>query len=285
MPDPGGPVSRTLAAALAALSTGLAPGGDASAQLPPQTQADDYTRYELQAPGTSAFRIIYDVSATTPQATHYFNTIRAGAEEEVHGVTDLRTGAPLEWEIVEGAYARQHGHPRANPDGRYIKISLARPVPSGGQARIRIDKTYVDPESYFTEGDEVVFARSLGIRRNAVVLPGGYELVDANYPVQVDTEADGRIRVSFMNPGPGSVDFIVTARPLPEGVVPGRHLQRAEGATPAGGGAPTHAAWDGPFRSEPSRTATSPTSSWSRRPTPSGSSTTIPRADQGSTDT
>jgi hypothetical protein len=258
MPDPGGPVSRTLAAALAALSTGLAPGGDASAQLPPQTQADDYTRYELQAPGTSAFRIIYDVSATTPQATHYFNTIRAGAEEEVHGVTDLRTGAPLEWEIVEGAYARQHGHPRANPDGRYIKISLARPVPSGGQARIRIDKTYVDPESYFTEGDEVVFARSLGIRRNAVVLPGGYELVEANYPVQVDTEADGRIRVSFMNPGPGSVDFHVTARPLPEGVVPGRHLQRAEGVAPAGGGAPTHArvGWAFPERAFQNRDIT-----------------------------
>ena len=58
----------------------------------PQTQADDYTRYELQEPGSGAFRIFYDVTATTPGKTHYFNTIRVGAEEEVHGVTDLMTG-------------------------------------------------------------------------------------------------------------------------------------------------------------------------------------------------
>jgi hypothetical protein len=32
----------------------------------------------------------------------FYNGIRAGAEEEVHGVTDLRTGAPLAWEVVDG---------------------------------------------------------------------------------------------------------------------------------------------------------------------------------------
>jgi hypothetical protein len=186
----------------------------ALAQQSPQTQTDSYTRYELQAPGSEAFRILYDVSATTPGARTYYNAIRVGAEEEVHGVTDLHTGLPLDWTVVDGAYARANGHPQASEDGRYIRVALARPVPDGGQGRVRIDKTYWDGESYFTEGDEIVFVRNLGIRRNAVVLPPGYELLTCNYPCQVDTEEDGRVRASFMNPGPGGVPFEVRGRPV-----------------------------------------------------------------------
>lgn len=196
--------------ALGILSIGI-PGAAAQA---PQTQTDDYTRYELQAPGSGAFRIFYDVSATTPGARYYYNTIRAGAEEVVHGVTDLHTGDALEWALVDGAAARENGHPRASPDGRYIRVTLARPVPAGGQGRIRIDKTYEDHESYFREGDDIVFSRSLGIRRNAVVLPVGYELVSCNYECQVAREDDGRIRASFLSPGPDAVPFEVRGRPL-----------------------------------------------------------------------
>jgi hypothetical protein len=38
------------------------------------------------------------------------------------------------------------------------------------------------------EAEDVVFTRSLGIKRNAVVLPAGYELVACNVPAQVATE-------------------------------------------------------------------------------------------------
>jgi hypothetical protein len=199
----------------------LVAAGPMSAQAPEapqalQTQTDSYTRYELLEPGSSSFRIIYDVSATTPGARYYYNSIRAGAEEVVHGVTDLHTGKALEWEVVDGAHARANGHPRAGADGRYIKVTLARPVASGGQGRIRIDKTYTDPESYFLDGREILFSRSLGIRRNAVVLPPGFEMVGCNYPCQVATEDDGRIKASFMNPGPGAIPFVVRGRPLPD---------------------------------------------------------------------
>jgi hypothetical protein len=91
------------------------------------------------------------------------------------------------------------------------------PVPEGGEVRLRIDKTYVDPESYSEEDGEIVFARSLGIRRNAVVLPPGYELRAVNYPSQVALEDDGRIRLSFMNIGPSSVSYEVRAARLPGG--------------------------------------------------------------------
>ena len=180
-----------------------------------QTQADDYTRYELLAPESQSFRIFYDVSATTPGAALFFNSLRAGSSHTVQGVTDLTTGLPLEWEVVSGAEARTAGHERANPDGEYLQVTLTHPVPVGGEGRVRIDKTYRDTASYFREGDEIVFSRSLGIKRNAVVLPSGYELTRVNYPSQVVTEPDGRIKVSFLNPGSAGVPYEVRGRLLP----------------------------------------------------------------------
>jgi hypothetical protein len=105
----------------------------------------------------------------------------------------------------------------AGAQSRYIQVWLARPVPAGGQARIRIDKTYRDSASYIAEGDRLVFDRSLGINRNSVVLPAGYELTAVNFPSQVAEESDGRIRVSFMNAGPAAVPYRVEARKLPAG--------------------------------------------------------------------
>lgn len=188
----------------------------ATAQTPPwrQTQADDYTRYELLDPATQSFRIYYYVTATTPGAPFYFNTIRKGAEETVHGVYDAATGARLDWEVVDGRAAQAVGMANADTTDRYIKVRLAHPVPEEGEARLLIDKTYRDPASVLLRDGRLMFDRSLGIKRNAVVLPAGYALVGVNYPSQVMQEGDGRIKVSYMNSGPAAVPYRVTARPV-----------------------------------------------------------------------
>ena len=43
----------------------------------------------------------------------------------------------------------------------------------------------MDEKSYYTQGDDIVFARSLGIARNAIVLPRDYNLVSSNVAAQV----------------------------------------------------------------------------------------------------
>ncbi len=189
--------------------------GATTAQDWRQTSADPYTRYELLDPASQSFRIIYDVSATTPGATVYFNAIRRGSEPTVHAVYDLMTGQRLDWEVVEGTAARDQGMSNANPEGQFIQVQLLRPVPDGGEVRLRINKTYRDPASYTSEGDVIRFERSLGIRRNAIILPEGFELIGTNFPSQVDMEADGRIRVSFMNSGPSAVSHVIRGRRLP----------------------------------------------------------------------
>jgi hypothetical protein len=102
----------------------------------------------------------------------------------------------------------------ADPASDYIRVHLARPVtPDGGQARIRIVKTYKDPKSYYRENDGIVFDRPLSIRRNAIVLPAGYRLTECNVPSQILAEPDGRTRVSFMHQAPGPALLIIKAKP------------------------------------------------------------------------
>ncbi|MCA1561402.1 MAG: hypothetical protein LC804_14465 [Acidobacteria bacterium] len=180
-----------------------------------QNRSDDaYTRYELLSPETTSFKIIYDVTAVSPGVRFFFNPIRIGSIATDESVIDLMTGGPLKFEDVSGAEARDAGLPNADLNGRYIKVHLARPVPEGGEGRIRIIKTYKDPKSYFRDGDSVVFDRPLGITRNTVVLPPGYELVACNIPSQVIEEPDGRVGISFMNTYPGQAPLVLRAKQL-----------------------------------------------------------------------
>ena len=178
-------------------------------------QDDSYTRYELLDPATQSFRILYDVSATEPGSEYYYNTLRKGSEHIVDGVVDRMSGQPLTWTIVNGVEAKKSGYATAAADIDYLKVKLARPVAPGSEYRITIDKTYKDAKSYYAADDRIVFDRPLGIKRNAVVLPKGYELIRCNYPSQVMLENDGRIKISFLNAGPAEVPLHVEARRLP----------------------------------------------------------------------
>ena len=181
-----------------------------------QTQADDYTRYELLTPGSAKFRILYEVTATTSGATQFFNPIRKGSVASDEHVFDRFTGAPLSFDVVNGDVARAGGVRNADSTSQYIRVHLARAVPSDGEARILIDKTYYDPKSYYEESGLLVFARPLGIKRNAIVLPAGYEIVSCNVPSQIIEETGGRLSISFWNALPAEAPLVVKSRRLPE---------------------------------------------------------------------
>jgi hypothetical protein len=189
------------------------PGTAPAATSSRQTEADEYTRYELLAPDTASFKISYEVSATTPGAKVFFNPVRKGSVARDEAVYDAMTGEALRFEVVSGAEARKDPlMADADAAENYIKIELARAVPPDGRGRLLILKTYKDAKSYYREGEAIVFNRSLGIKRNSVVLPAGYELVGCNVPSQVLPEPDGRIAISFMNPSAGEAPLVVRAR-------------------------------------------------------------------------
>ena len=63
-------------------------------------------------------------------------------------------------------------------------------------------------------GDTLVFTRPLGIKRNAVVLPKGYELISCNFPSQVLQQDDGRVAISFWNSTPSEAALTLRAKPV-----------------------------------------------------------------------
>jgi hypothetical protein len=202
--------SAAFAVAMLVSAPVLAAAPDA---LPPEAM-NAYTRYELLQPGSGKFRILYDVTETRAGATAFFNPIRKGSVSTDESVTDRATGASLAFKVVSGADAKME-MPKIDPTYDYIRVALARPVPAdGGEARMRILKTYEDAKSYYVNGETIVFDRPLGVKRNAVVLPKGYGLVTCNYPSQIEQEADGRIKVSFLNVTPGEAPLKLTAKPM-----------------------------------------------------------------------
>jgi hypothetical protein len=179
----------------------------------PSRETDEYSRYELLAPESAQFHILFEVTAITPGATVYFNPIRKGSVASGEVIRDRVTSRPLPFEVVSGTEARASGLPEADPATDYIRVHLPRPVPAEGGVRLLIEKTYKDPQSYLRKGaDRIVFQRTLGIRRNAIVLPLGYEPVACNAPAQMLTEPDGRVTVSFMHPGPEAYPLVIEAR-------------------------------------------------------------------------
>ena len=205
-----------------------------------QTETDEYTRYELLSPDSASFAIRYEVTATTAGARYYFNPIRKGSVARDESVIDVMTGQPLKFEVVPGEEAVKDPLMKGEDTSvDYIKVSLARPVPPDGQARMLILKTYKDAKSYYREGDAIVFNRSLSIPRNKVVLPPGYELIVCNVPSQVLAEPDGRIGISFMNGSGAEAPLIVKAKP---------GAQTGAKAAPRPPG--TAKSWEAPFEGE-----------------------------------
>jgi len=83
---------------------------------------DEYARYELLAPETAGYRLTYDVTAGTVGAKSFAVAIAGEDRPSDVSVIDILTGRPLKFAIASNS----------------IRIDLARPVPEGGETRLRI---------------------------------------------------------------------------------------------------------------------------------------------------
>jgi hypothetical protein len=183
----------------------------------PLFAADEFTLYELLPPQSHQFAITYDVTQAKEGAEWFFNPIRVGSIATKERVIARASGEDLKFEVVSGKEAKTSGLvPQTTADNaQFIRVHLPGPVPKGGQTRIRIIKTYTDAKSYDVKDGLLVFERPLGIKRNVVLLPKGWELVGCGSPGIVSTDADGRVRVSFLNDRDDQLPVKLVARSLP----------------------------------------------------------------------
>ncbi len=183
-------------------------------RLSERAHEDREITYFLQQPETSSFRLYHDYTETHPGRDKYFNVVRGGSKVSDPSAYVLDTGEKLATRIMSGAElasAHMDAGETVAADAQVVVVPFPA-VKAGQNIRIRISETYTAPASYHLDGDELVFDRSLGRPRNAVVLPDGWYLTASSIPATVTQMNDGRIRLDFWNGRPDSVDVLIRAR-------------------------------------------------------------------------
>jgi hypothetical protein len=189
-------------------------GETAEERLTERAHEDREIVYFLQQPETNSFRLYHDYTESHPGSDKYFNVVRNGSKVSEPSAYVLDTGEQLTTTVMRGAeLAAAHldaGEP-VPPDAQVVVIPFPA-VKKNQSIRIRISETYTAPASYHSDGDELVFDRSLGRPRNAVVLPEGWYLAASSIPATVSQMQDGRIRLDFWNGRPDQEDVLIRAK-------------------------------------------------------------------------
>jgi len=200
-----------------ALSALPAAAQEESSRLTDRARQDRDIVYFLQPPETHAFRLYHDYTESKEGADKYVNVVRKGSTASNPSAVLLDTGQALTVETLKGEEITKAkvelGEP-VRPDSEAVVIRYPA-VKKGQSVRIRITETYTDPKSYRMDGDELVFDRSFGRPRNAVVLPPGWYLTASAIPAAVSEMPDGRIRLLFVNPRPDEIAVLIRAKRRP----------------------------------------------------------------------
>jgi hypothetical protein len=202
---------------LLALPVAAQQGPSEEERLAERAHQDRTIVYFLQAPETHSFDLYHDYTESRPGVDRYLNVVRAGSTASKPSARVLDTGETLRVEEVKADDLLKAGlHPGETaeeiPAGSNVVVAHFPPVPAGGSVRLRIAETYTDPKSYRMEGDELVFDRSFGRPRDAVVLPAGWYLTASSIPAMVSETSDGRIRLDFVNPRNDEIAVLIKAR-------------------------------------------------------------------------
>ena len=204
--------TRTLAAAV--LAAAAAASAQEPGRLAERAHQDREIVYFLREPDTHAFDLYHDYTETREGMDRYINVVRQGSTVANPGARILDTGEELKPEILKGeaitAARLDIGEP-VRPDSEIVLIRFP-PVARGASVRLRISETYTDPARYKVDGGELVWDRSFGRPRNAVVLPAGWMLTASSIPATVTTTEDGRIRLDFVNPRPDEIAVLIKAK-------------------------------------------------------------------------
>jgi len=173
--------------------------------------------YFLQPPETHAFDLYHDVTIRDVGRSTYVNVVRAGSQVSNPSAVCLDTGEPLKVETLRGDEITKAKIDIGEPVKPESEAAVVRfpAVAAGTTTRIRIRETYTDPARYRMEGGLLVWDRSFGRPRNAVILPAGYALAGSAFPARISLTDDNRIRLDFENPRNDEVRALIHARKRP----------------------------------------------------------------------
>ncbi|HEX8766547.1 MAG TPA: hypothetical protein VF740_15365, partial [Candidatus Acidoferrum sp.] len=190
------------------------PGEAERQRLSQRAHQDRDIVYFLQQPETHAFSLYHDYTESRPGVDKYLNVVREGSTVSEPSAYVLDSGEKLATRLMNGAElaaAKIEVEEPVKPTTQIVVIPFP-PVKKDQSLRLRISETYTAPASYRLDGDALVFDRSLGRSRNAVVLPEGWYVVASAIPGTVTQLPDGRVRLDYWNGRPDSVDVLIKAK-------------------------------------------------------------------------
>jgi hypothetical protein len=211
------PLAAVAAAVLAAAAAALAQKPAPDERLAERAHQDRDIVYFLNPPETHSFDLYHDCTESNEGEDKYLNVVRRGSRASNPSARILDTGQTLAVETLRGEEITRAGLDIGEPVGPDSEVVLIRfpPVGKGRSIRLRISETYTDEKSYRLEGEELVFDRSFGRPRNAVVLPPGWYLTASAVPATVSLTSDGRVRLDFVNPRNDEIGVLIRAKRRP----------------------------------------------------------------------
>ena len=208
---------RAMVTAVAALAVVSASAQEEPGRLSERARQDREIVYSLRPPETHAFDLHHDYTESREGMDRYLNVVRQGSTVSNPSARILDTGVALTSEILKGeaitTAALDIGEP-VRADSEVVVVRFP-PVARGASVRLRISETYTDPARYKLDGDDLVWDRSFGRPRNAVILPPGWMLAASSIPATISETEDGRIRLDFVNPRPDEIAVLIRARRRP----------------------------------------------------------------------
>src|SRR6202046_4340109 len=185
------------------------------ARLSERAYQDRDIVYFLQQPETHAFSLYHDYTERRPGINGYATVGGTGGVGSNPTAYVRDTGEKLKTEEMSGAEmvaSKINAGETVDPKDRVVVIPFPAAVKAGETLRLRIAETYTAPVSYRLDGDELVFDRSLGRPRNAVVLPSGWYCTESAEPATVSVQDDGRVRVDYWDDRPEPADVLLKAK-------------------------------------------------------------------------
>ena len=204
-------MSLALQVVLALAAAASLPAQEDESRLSERARQDREIVYYLNPPETHSFWLYHDYTETREGIDKYLNVVRKGSTASGPEARIVDTGEGLNVETLEGEAITRAAldiGEKVEADTEVVVIRFA-PVPKGGSVRLRISETYTDAGRYRLDGDTLVFDRTLGRPRNAIVLPAGWYLTAASIPATVSETEDGRIRLDFWNPRPDEIAVLI----------------------------------------------------------------------------
>ena len=169
--------------------------------------------YWLEDPAEHRLRLALELLLEAPGQAHVFSVLLP-TDRILDPVTlDVDHGVELPTRIVsaEEAAAIPHSPTPLPDDAKVLVADLGYAVPEGGNARVRLYQTAINPGYELLDDGDFRLLRFLARPRTRIVLPAGWDLTSLDQPAIPHRDGEGRLVLDFVHYGGDRPSLVLTA--------------------------------------------------------------------------